>query len=156
MASTKLKHLEAKLKILISQILFEEINNPKINQATVTEVKLTSDLSNAKVYVTFSAYPEQSLHALQQLGSTIRKKVAGNFDARKCPYLEFVLDDLLDKINELDKTFEKIKANEIEAVSNKTSKKTSSKTSTTKKAKAPAKKVVKKASTTKKTSKSKK
>lgn len=40
-----------KLNIILNNVLLNEINNPKLNNFTITEVKLTNDGQNATIYV---------------------------------------------------------------------------------------------------------
>ncbi|HCZ08869.1 MAG TPA: 30S ribosome-binding factor RbfA [Flavobacteriales bacterium] len=76
---------------------------------TVTTVRLTPDLSLARVYLSFMPIasvgkPEEGLALVQAEGFFIRKKLAGKVGKhlRKMPELRFFLDDSLDHYEEID------------------------------------------------------
>lgn len=76
---------------------------------TVTTVRLTPDLSLARVYLSFMPIasvgkPEEGLALVQSEGYHIRKLLAGKVGKhlRKMPELRFLLDDSLDRYEEID------------------------------------------------------
>ena len=77
---------------------------------TVTKVRLTPDLSLARVYLSFmpvasAGKPEDGLALVQQEAFYIRKTMAGKVGKhlRKMPELRFFLDDSLDRYEEIDR-----------------------------------------------------
>ena len=76
---------------------------------TVTTVRLTPDLSLARVYLSFMPIasvgkPEEGLALVRSEGYHIRKLLAGKVGKhlRKMPELRFLLDDSLDRYEEID------------------------------------------------------
>ena len=77
---------------------------------TVTTVRLTPDLSLARVYLSFmpvasAGTPQEGLELVQQDAFHIRKSLAGKVGKhlRKMPGLRFFLDDSLDRYDEIDR-----------------------------------------------------
>lgn len=80
---------------------------------TVTKVLVTSDLSHAKVYVTYMQHPEpEKLTKLlnQQVGD-VKRPLGNNLknELRKLPDLTFYYDDRLDYIDRIDQVLDDIK-----------------------------------------------
>ena len=89
----------------VSEIIQFELKNPKVGFVTITDVNVTSDLSYAKVFVSFlgqDARKEAGLKALNQSKGYIRTLLAKRLTVRKTPELIFVLDTTLDKGNKIE------------------------------------------------------
>lgn len=94
----------------ISYILETEVKNQHIKFVTITDVRVTNDLSFAKVY--FTVLDEErkieTLKALKQASGFIRSKLCERIDIRHMPELEFIYDESIsygkkieDKIKEI-------------------------------------------------------
>lgn len=94
----------------ISYILETEVKDHHIKFVTITDVKVTNDLSFAKVY--FTVLDEErkieTLKALKQASGFIRSKLCERIDIRHMPELEFIYDESIsygkkieDKIKEI-------------------------------------------------------
>ncbi len=74
---------------------------------TVVEVKVTVDLSIAKVYISVfpSEHRAQIMKELEELKSAIRGEIGNNLskNLRQIPELVFFLDDSLDTVDLIDK-----------------------------------------------------
>ena len=86
------------LKREIANIFTNEINDPRLKSLTVTEVLLSDDLSNAKIYV--SDYINKSIteenkeisNALERSKSYVKKKLGQNMKIKKLPAISFFID----------------------------------------------------------------
>ena len=82
----------------IANIFSYEINDPRLKSLTVTQVLLSDDLSNAKIYV--SDYINKSIteenkeisNALEHSKSYIKKKLGQNMKIKKLPAISFFID----------------------------------------------------------------
>lgn len=94
----------------ISYILETEIKNQHIKFVTINEVRITNDLSYAKVYVTVlnDEYRDITLKALNQAKGFIRKELASRIDIRHIPELEFVYDESIEYGNKIEEELKKI------------------------------------------------
>ena len=83
---------------------------------TITEVQVSGDLRNVKVY--FSVYGEESqkvgtLAALEAATGFLRGELCRRLGIRFAPELVFKLDDSLERGQRVTELLEKIKRNEI-------------------------------------------
>ena len=94
----------------ISYIIANEVKDQHIKFVTITDVKVTNDLSYAKVYFTIlnEEYKNETLKALKQASGFIRSKLCERIDIRHMPELEFIYDESIaygklieDKIKEI-------------------------------------------------------
>ncbi|MCM8770752.1 MAG: 30S ribosome-binding factor RbfA [Candidatus Omnitrophica bacterium] len=103
------------LKEEISNILHDEIKDPRLGFITVTRVELTNDLRQAKVFFSvLGSETEQkdTKQALESSGGFIRRLIAQRLNLRFTPEIVFKLDrsaeysiqiqEALNKIKELD------------------------------------------------------
>lgn len=84
----------------ISNILRREINDPRIGFVTLTKVKITDDLRNAKVFVSVMGTEEEKKSSLEGLTSAsgfIRKKLSSRLDLRYVPEIFFKIDNTMEK-----------------------------------------------------------
>lgn len=89
----------------ISSIIQFDLNDPKIGFATVSEVKISPDLSSAKVYVSFfgkNYKKRDGIEALKRAKGFIKTELAHRINIRKIPDLEFIVDDSLDKAEHIE------------------------------------------------------
>ena len=89
------ERLAEALKEEIAEVVGFELEDPRIEAVTVTDVTVTDDLRDAKVYVIVQGDDEESkkaLSALQHAASYVRQQVALNLSLRHAPHLVFVRD----------------------------------------------------------------
>lgn len=79
----------------IAEIIQFELKNPHLGFVTIPEVKVSSDFSYAKVYVSFIKEEEikEGLEVLNHSKGFIRSQLAGKMDTRRVPEINFVLDE---------------------------------------------------------------
>jgi ribosome-binding factor A len=79
----------------VSQIILGELNDPRIGFVTVTDVEVSSDLRNARVYVSILGSDEdvaRSLAALKAASGFIRWHLGRALNLRHLPELHFAHD----------------------------------------------------------------
>ncbi len=79
----------------IAEVVGFELDDPRIQSATVTEVNVSGDLRDARVYVLINgseAEIKEALNALRQAATFVRQQVAMNLDLRFAPHIHFVRD----------------------------------------------------------------
>ena len=88
----------------ISEILQMEVRSKDIGFCTITAVDVTTDLSLAKVYVTFlgSGNNELRIEALNRTKGFIRSTLAKRLTIRRVPELKFLLDTSLEYGNKIE------------------------------------------------------
>ena len=112
--SVKIDRLNNSFVEHISRILKTEIKDERINFVTVTAVKITNDLSFAKVYVTVLNDKERDiiLKQLNKASNFIERELSRRIDIRKMPDITFVYDESLEYAANIENIIERIEANE--------------------------------------------
>ncbi len=83
------------LKIEIAEVVGFELEDPRLEIVTVTDVKVSDDLRDAKVYVLIDGDEKEikkALQTLQRAAVFVRQQVAMNLSLRYAPHLHFVRD----------------------------------------------------------------
>ncbi len=95
MASRRsLKAAEA-IREVVSMAILVELQDPRVQDVTVTRVEVSPDMRNAKVHVSVMGDEKKqqlSLHGLQSSAGFLQTKVARRIDTRYTPRLTFALD----------------------------------------------------------------
>lgn len=93
--SIKIDRIASNLVKEISYILMTEIKDPDIKFVTITDCKITNDLSYAKVYYTVlnEEKKEEIGKALKNAAGFIRKELFNRVDIRTMPELNFIYDE---------------------------------------------------------------
>src|SRR5687767_6996984 len=90
------ERLGVALKEEISEVVGFELDDPRLEMVTVTDVVVSADLRDAKVYVLIRGSEEEvaeALKALRHAASFVRQQVAMNLEMRFAPHVHFVRDD---------------------------------------------------------------
>ena len=84
----------------LAEIVRDEIKDPRLGFISITEVRMSRDLSHAVIYCSaFHAgdnsaeQQKESIEILNRATGFIRKEIAGRIRARIVPTLKFVVDD---------------------------------------------------------------
>ena len=83
------------LKIEIAEVVGVELNDPRLEMVTVTDVEVSADLRDAKVYALIRGSEEEiekALKSLRNAATFVRQQVAMNLDLRHAPHVHFVRD----------------------------------------------------------------
>ena len=95
----------------ISYIINNEVKNKDINFVTITDVKVTTDLSYAKVYYTVldETKKEVTAKALKSASGFIRHQLRERVDIRQIPELKFIYDESIEYSQKIENILEEIK-----------------------------------------------
>jgi ribosome-binding factor A len=89
------ERLAEAMRMEIAEVVGFELDDPRVQSATVTEVQLSPNGRDAKVFVLVTGTEEeirQALRSLQHAAPFVRQQVALNLDLRVAPALHFVRD----------------------------------------------------------------
>lgn len=100
------------LKEELSWIIQNVINSPEIGFMTITNIKSSPDLRQAKVYVSFIGNDDEkrALKALKEAVKPIKKILAQRTNLRFTPELFFFRDETIEELQRIDNLFDKIKS----------------------------------------------
>jgi len=98
------------LKNEISQILTNDVDDPRVQDVVITHVKVTADLSIARIY--YSSYDKKSFKDLEigidKSKNFIRRKLMTSVHMRKLPQLVFERDNIPEEAERLDEILRQI------------------------------------------------
>jgi ribosome-binding factor A len=83
------------IRQVIAELLLREVRDPRIGLVTVTGVRVSPDLAQARVAVLVHGDPAQQAEALEGLRSAagfLRSRIARSLETRTPPDLEFEVD----------------------------------------------------------------
>ena len=111
-----LQRLESNALRELSIILRQDAKNKHLSSVTVTEVRITNDLSYMTVFYTFYQGKEENYQkALEDCKGYLRSQLAKKLKARKMPELIFKRDTSLDYGNHINDLLVGIHDKEIKA-----------------------------------------
>ncbi len=95
----RIEKLQELIKQEMSKMLLKELKDPRIGFVTVTDVEMTGDLREAKIYVSVMGGEEQVKSSLEGLNSAlgfVRREIGQRIRLRFTPEISFALDTSLD------------------------------------------------------------
>ncbi|MBR4151773.1 MAG: 30S ribosome-binding factor RbfA [Selenomonadaceae bacterium] len=95
----RIEKLQELIKQEMGKMLLKELKDPRIGFVTVTDVEMTGDLREAKIYVSIMGGEEQVKSSLEGLNSAlgfIRREIGHRIRLRFTPEISFALDTSLD------------------------------------------------------------
>jgi ribosome-binding factor A len=104
--------LAEELKNEISAIIMQEVRDPRVGFATVTEVKVSPDLRYARVFISVFGSPEekkQTLDALAKATGFIRRQIGSRIKLRYTPELSFDYDESVEQGDRMMQLIDEIK-----------------------------------------------
>lgn len=93
------------MKKELGDIIGRKIKDPRVGFVTVTDVEVTGDLQQAKVYITVLGEGNQkqdTLIGLAKAKGFIRSEIGKRIRLRKTPELFFELDETIEKGNRIE------------------------------------------------------
>ena len=102
------------LRHLISNALHRETFYDEVietSNITITEVNVSPDLKNAKVYIMPLGGKQklQVLDSLNKVKGHIKKLISGSITLRQIPKISFIIDNSFEYANHIDQILHKIK-----------------------------------------------
>jgi ribosome-binding factor A len=98
------------LREVISEIITTQLKDPAVGMVTITRVKLSDDLKNARVYFSILGNEQQRQNTIEGLGRSanfIRAEAARQVNLRHAPSLQFIYDDTLDYVENIENLLKK-------------------------------------------------
>ncbi|KPA18161.1 Ribosome-binding factor A [Candidatus Magnetomorum sp. HK-1] len=109
--------ISARIREEISNVLTREIKDPRLNNITVTSVKMNTNLKQARIYYCLLGDEAQKKDAANGLKSAlgfIKREMARRLGLRYMPDIKFIFDESFDYSSKIDKLFNTLNKNEHE------------------------------------------
>jgi ribosome-binding factor A len=97
---------------LISDLLREEIRDPRVGAVTIMAAKVSKDLRHARIYFSLLGGrndKESVLAGLQSATGFMRSKIGKQLKLRFVPTLEFFYDEAQDEARRIDELLKQVK-----------------------------------------------
>ncbi len=95
----------------IIEIVGYELDDPRVAGVTVTDVRVTDNLRDAKVYVLVQGTEPQikeAMKALQRASTYVKQQVALNLNLRHAPHLHFARDTVEENAARISQLLEEV------------------------------------------------
>jgi ribosome-binding factor A len=100
MTGSRMRRVDEAVRAVLSDVITQEIKDPRVGFVTVTAVKTSPDLRHARVYVSVlgdDATREDSLAGLGSAHGFLQRRIASELRLKHTPALEFEYDDTVDR-----------------------------------------------------------
>ena len=108
----RLERVEQEIQKEISQMLLQELKDPRLGFVTITRIEVTKDLHLARVYYSAmgdDAKQEKSKKALEAAKGYIRKRLGERLRLRVTPEILFFRDDSIERNLRITKLLDGLK-----------------------------------------------
>jgi ribosome-binding factor A len=105
MSDARTRRLAERISKIVAELLERRIKDPRLGFVTVTEVRLTGDWREAKIFYTVFGTPEEQAETAAALASAtgiIRSEVGRIIGLRHAPSIDFVSDARPDSARRID------------------------------------------------------
>ena len=117
----RLEKLQELIKQEVGKMLLYDIKDPRIGFVTVTEVEMTGDLREAKIYVSIMGNDEQIKDTMDGLKSAlgfVRREIGKRIRLRFTPEISFAPDKSLDYSEHIQKILLQIEKDRVSTENN--------------------------------------
>ncbi len=109
MSTARMRRVDVAMRQVLGDALAQELKDPRIGFVTVTDVKTSSDLRHARVYVSVlgtDAEQEATLDGLRSAQGFLQGRVASELRLKRTPELTFELDMTAERAARLERLIE--------------------------------------------------
>jgi ribosome-binding factor A len=107
---SRTRRVEEQLRRDLAELIRHEIKEPGLGMVSISEIKVSPDLSVAQIYVSIMQDDREIIdHTMQTLhdyAGKLRGLLGKRMHIRRVPQLNFLYDDLIQKGTQLDKVIE--------------------------------------------------
>jgi ribosome-binding factor A len=111
MSSRRVQKAAEAIREVVSMAILTELQDPRVQNVTVTYVEVAGDMRHAKIHVSVMGDEKEqqlTVHGLQHAAGFLQWKVAQEIDLRYTPRLTFVLDQGVKKSIEIAQILQRV------------------------------------------------
>ena len=100
MSKFRIERINETIKEVLSEIVLNDIKDPRVGLVTIVSVRVAKDLATAKVHFSVMGDQEQrdiSMKILRGASGFMRHAIATAIDVQHAPDLRWIYDDSLDR-----------------------------------------------------------
>ena len=105
------ERVSGQVQRVLAELLKKQIKDPRVNRATITDVRLTRDLRIARIYFSVAGGKDRAQEARQGFESArgfVKRTLAAKLGLRYMPDLEFFYDESFDYGSRIDSLLKSI------------------------------------------------
>lgn len=104
------QRLSILLREEVADIVMRKVKDPRVGFVTVTDVEMSEDLKNAKIYISvYEGDRDQTLEILNSAKGLIRNEISKRLKVKFIPTVEFRIDKSIDHGDRIDELLRNIK-----------------------------------------------
>lgn len=111
MSNVRVHRVAEQIKKEVSQIIQNELKDPRVGFITVTGVDVTGDLQQATIYISIlgnESEKKESLDGLKKAEGYIRREIGKRIRLRKTPEISFSFDGSIEYGNKIERLLSQI------------------------------------------------
>ena len=116
MNSERMRRVDEVIRQVIADAVAADLKDPRVGFVTVTDVRTSSDLRHARVYVSVfgetgpsdPAERESTLEGLRSAHGFLQGRIAEELRLKRTPTLDFLYDDTTDRALRVDALIDEI------------------------------------------------
>jgi len=100
MSGSRMRRVDEAVRAVLSDVITQELKDPRVGFVTVTAVKTSPDLRHARVYVSVlgdEAVRTESLSGLASAHGFLQRRIASELHLKHTPALDFAYDDTVER-----------------------------------------------------------
>jgi ribosome-binding factor A len=110
-----MRRVDEAVREVLGDAVTKDLKDPRVGFVTVTEVRTSPDLRQARVFVSVLGTPEEKAATLEGLTSAhgiLQARIARELRLKRTPALEFALDDTAERAAKLEALIEDVMEDE--------------------------------------------
>jgi ribosome-binding factor A len=110
-----MRRVDEAVREVLGDAVTKDLKDPRVGFVTVTEVRTSPDLRQARVFVSVLGTPDEKTATLEGLASAhgiLQARVASELRLKRTPTLEFTLDDTAERAAKLEALIEDVTEDE--------------------------------------------
>jgi ribosome-binding factor A len=110
-----MRRVDEAVREVLGDAVTHDLKDPRVGFVTVTEVRTSADLRQARVFVSVFGTDEEKAATLEGLGSAhgiLQARIARELRLKHTPALQFMLDDTAEKAAKLEALIEDVMEDE--------------------------------------------
>jgi ribosome-binding factor A len=117
MSTGRMRRVDEAIRQVIGDAVAGDLKDPRVGFVTVTDVRTSADLRQARVYVSvlgadgkpsLESEREDTLDGLRSAHGYLQARLAGELRLKRTPTLEFTYDETTDRALRVDELIEEI------------------------------------------------
>ena len=114
------ERLSEQVRRELSELIRREIKDPRVGMMSITDVRVSRDLSHAKVYITRIGSPEDrdpAVEALNHAAGFLKRELGRSMHTRSVPNLRFQYDTAVEEGARMETLIDRAIASDAHAAS---------------------------------------